>query len=373
MPGMFDSPVAGIPGMDDLPPQNLGMGGGDGPGTPVQLHGAGIPQAQPMPTPPAGPPGLAHRLMAGFGKPGMDPMASEWMTPQQQQYLQSQGQAGLASSLLQASGPRPQGTANFASRLGEASGAGLANWQAIQQNATQRAMQSISFGWQMQARDMLQKALAENPEPGTNASPAEKAARLSAIANRLALAGPLGAEYAKQYQELARGVLEGTPLNADQQTKIWNDAITPFKRAADAWDQYQGLSGKYDRIAIAQRAQLADQIMNPDKPQQGLGAYQNADVLDKIPGIGPILAAAFKLGKITPEDARYLDTYVKSESERARSQAAHILDHQRLIGEHGVLGKDWTGYYNPFDETGPRVVKPSARVPRPPRLPVLKP
>jgi len=300
-------------------------------------------------------------------------MASEWMTPQQQNYIKSQGQAGMAAALLRASGPKPQGTSNFASRLGEGMGEGMSNWQEIQQNATQRAMQSISFGWQMQARDMLQKALQENPEAGAGASPADRAARLSKIASRLATAGPLGAEYAKQYGELARVTLEGSALSGEQQNKIWSDAIAPSEQAAHAWEQYQGLSGKYDRIAIAQRAQLADQIMNPDKPAQGLGAYQNADVLERIPGVGPVLAAAFRIGKINEEDARYLDTYVDGEAQRARSQASHILEHQRLIGEHGAFGKDWSGYYNPFDQIGkgPRTTTP--RIPRPPRLPALLP
>jgi len=238
----------------------------------------------------------------------------------------------------------------------------MANWQEIQQNATARAMQSLQFGWQVQARDMLQKALAENPETAADAPPADKAARLSRVASRLAMAGPLGAEYAKQYSELAKQILDGSPLSAEQQNKIWTDAIHPSEIAAHALKQYQGLAGKYDRMAIAQRAMLADQVLNPDKPMQGLGAYQNADVLEKIPGIGPILAAALRIGKITPDDAAYLDKYVAAEGERGRSQAAHILDHQRLIGEHGALGKNWKGYYNPFDEvgTGPRTVTPTS-------------
>src|SRR6266704_963880 len=204
---MFDVP--GIPGMNGLPPQ----GGGPGPNL-VDPSTAQLATQNPMPQPPG--PGLAHRLMAGFGAPRIDPMAAEWMTPEQQQYLRSQGQAGLAASLMQAGGPRPQGTSNFFSRVGEGMGAGMANWQQIQQNATQRAMQSMQFGWQLQARDMLQKALAENPEAGPTASPADKAARLSKIASRLAMAGPLGAAYAKQYGELAKMILEGSPLSAEQ-------------------------------------------------------------------------------------------------------------------------------------------------------------
>ena len=330
---------------------------------PLRLPTAPTAFAPPAQSPPFSQPGIFHRLAAGFGAPRMDPMAAEWMDPAQQKYLRSQGQSNLAAALMQASGPRPQGTANFTSRLGEAFGASNANWQEIQQNASQRAMQSIQFGWQVQARDMLTKALQENPEPEVGASPADKAARLSRIASRLAMAGPLGAEYAKQYGELARMILEGSPLSAQQQNDIWTKAIGPSENAAHAWDQFRGLSGKYDRIAIAQRAMLADQIMNPDKPAQGLGAYQNPDVVERIPGIGPILAAALRIGRISPDDAAYLDKYVSAEAERARVQAQHVLEHQRLIGEHGALGSSWKGYYNPFDQLGLGPAKSAAPPP----------
>jgi hypothetical protein len=376
LPAFFDAP--GAPQMTDAPPFFQMPPNAQTALRPPIDPGLTAPPAMPPTTQPGmQPPGLFSRLAAGFHGPAVDPLTSEWLSPEQRNYLASQGQAGLASSLLAASGPAPQGTQNFASRLGGALGSSQANWRQMQQEYLGRAIQSMQFGWEMQARQTLQNALADEGAPGAAGapkSPAERAARLSRIAGKMEAAGPIGAEYAKEYHALAKATLEDAPLNAEQQTKMWKDAIAPATAQAHAWGQYKPLIGKTDRISIAQRAELAGPIFMPDKPATSIGAYQNPEVWDKVPVIGPIMSAALRLGRISPEDAQFLDRNVASEAQKGRAQADRTVARQRDLGESGALGRDWKGYYNPFEDVE-GAGTPGAGAPqrRPARVPPLKP
>jgi len=378
LPAFFDAP--GTPAMTDasLPPFFQVSPGGPAALRPPTDPGLTAPPAMPPTTRDISPPpGLLSRIGAGFHGPGVDPLTSEWLSPEQRNYLASQGQAGLAASLLQAGGPAPQGTQNFASRLGGALGSSQANWRQMQQEYMQRAVQSMQFGWQMQAREALMRALQDEGQPGgkgQDTTPAGRAARLSRIAGKMEAAGPIGAEYAKEYHALAKATLEDAPLNAEQQTRMWNDAIKPAVAQAHAWGQYKPLIGKTDRISIAQRAELAAPILLPDKPTGSIGAYQNPDVWETVPVVGKIMAAALRMGKITPEDANFLDRYVTGEAQKGRAQADRTVMRQRDLGESGALGRDWKGYYNPFEDVE-GAGTPGAGAPRarPARVPPLKP
>jgi len=109
-------------------------------------------------------PGLLSRLGGLFKSPfQIDPGIADFLSPEQQHYLKSRQQMELASRLLQASGPAPQGTQSFGSRLGGAmSGAGQ-NWNEMQQQAVQQGFQR----WQMERQQSMwegrQKFLSQNP------------------------------------------------------------------------------------------------------------------------------------------------------------------------------------------------------------------
>lgn len=169
--------------MDDLPPdepQMLPPGGintAARPGlTPPETF---APSAQaPAPTEHHG---LLRRLLENFGAPRVDPTIAGAMSPEQQNYLRSQGQAGLASALLQASGPRPQGTANFPQRVGEAFGASQANWQQIQD----RGVQALQLARQM-ATQRAVAGIQAKYAPKQGETPPEVYARLSQMVGELA-------------------------------------------------------------------------------------------------------------------------------------------------------------------------------------------
>lgn len=140
--------------------------------------GAGLPE------PGARKPSLLARVAARLSP--INPEYAAVLTPDEQAALRGRNIRTLGINLLQAGGPRPQGTANFLSRVGEALGGVHADEAARQ--AAQDAIALHTQQDQARQQEALQSILAANPAQ-PNETPAQTMQRLANVESQLLQGG----------------------------------------------------------------------------------------------------------------------------------------------------------------------------------------
>jgi hypothetical protein len=380
--------------------------------------GVGIPMVDPSqiplatqdPNAPPGPapitaehvPGFIDRLFPTGG-------LGQVLDPEMVRAAQRHALLEMGARLFAASGPRPQGTSSTLSRIGEAVGGATASWPQQLGNLGQQAMQMFQLSQALQGRRLFANTVQKYLPPGApapsggTAAPAGAASmqrpfasgdRLNAAATELLMSGnPVAMDYAGKLFEFAKLQRDsekwdyeegkgpnGEPgkwairngqqqyfipkagvLTSEQQVAGFREAMKPHLDAANAWQQYRNLAGRTDRVSIQLRAGLANTLYGgshlPDT------ALSNPDVVSKIPIVGPALAAAMQVGKMSPEDAANLDQEMLSAAREAKRQSGETYRHQRVLAGSGELGFGSYSYdpWENVDLSFPGTARPSAR------------